>query len=113
MSRARSQSDLVVVKRWPKEWSKQSLCVSLYIARRVALKVGDLSDATDDALEVSKRSSCRGLHMTSDKTKKDRRNWIMVASRDPIPKSKKEKNKECSARTAKVKHTLNLRLDLS
>ena len=111
MSRARSQSDLVVVNRWPKEWSKQSLCVSLYVVRRVVLRVGKLSDTTDVALEVGKRSNCRGLHVTSDRTKKHGRNWIMVASRDPTHKSEEEENEECVARTAKVEHILKLRLD--
>lgn len=90
MSRARSQSDLVVVKRWPREWSKQSL----YVVRRVALKAEELPDAIDDALEVDKRSSCRGLPKTSGSTKKCRRRWIMVARGAAILRSKSNKKKK-------------------
>ena len=97
MSRARSQSDLVVVKRWPREWSKQSLNV----VRRVALTAEELPDGIDDALEVDKRSSCRGLPKTSGRTKKGRRRRIMIARGAPVLKSKskkkKKKNEQCTS----------------
>lgn len=95
---------------WPVEWSKQSLYVWLYVPSpsRVALRVGGLSDATDDALEVGKRFNCRGLHVTSNKSKEYERNCIMVDSGHSIIKNKDEENTRFLAKTARIEHTLRL-----